>query len=363
MSQTGVVSWSQTAATNATADSTINMAEGMAPSAVNDGVRALMASGAKYRDDTAGSLLTSGTSTAYTVTSNQDFSSLTVLHGQELKVRFHTANGASATLSVDSLTAAQLRIDNSNAVAAASIPANSIWSVTYDNTIPAFILQSGTMLLDSSVTTTKIVDANVTTGKLADAAVTTAKITDANVTYAKIQNVTNGKVLGNFSGPAAAPSEYSPNQILPRLHVQETQLQNTASSNAPTVGAWRTVVLNTVVVNEIPGASLSANVTTLAAGGYRVRASYSLNYGNLGNAQLRLQNTTDNALLATGLPLSGTAGQNFENGAPLTLEGSFILAASKTVELQIQVNVSVAGRAAVNFGTEVYVNLIFEKIS
>lgn len=74
-------------------------------------------------------------------------------------------------------------------------------------------------IADSAITTAKIADANVTTAKLAagavvtasitDANVTTAKIANANVTYAKIQNVADGKVLGNFSGGAAAPSEYS----------------------------------------------------------------------------------------------------------------------------------------------------------
>jgi hypothetical protein len=74
--------WSRTAASNATADSTVNWAEGMPPSAVNDSARAMMASTAAYRDDVAGAITTGGTSTAYTVTSYQIFSSLTVLNGQ-----------------------------------------------------------------------------------------------------------------------------------------------------------------------------------------------------------------------------------------------------------------------------------------
>jgi len=56
--------WSRTASSNATADGSINWAEGMAPSGVNDSARAMMAAAAKYRDDTAGSLITGGTSTA-----------------------------------------------------------------------------------------------------------------------------------------------------------------------------------------------------------------------------------------------------------------------------------------------------------
>ena len=46
--------WSHTASSNATADSTINWAEGMAPSAVNNSARAMMARIAEWRDDISG---------------------------------------------------------------------------------------------------------------------------------------------------------------------------------------------------------------------------------------------------------------------------------------------------------------------
>ena len=62
--------WSQTASADATADSTINWAEGQSPSSVNDSARGMMAAVSKYRDDTSGALITGGTSTAYTLISN-----------------------------------------------------------------------------------------------------------------------------------------------------------------------------------------------------------------------------------------------------------------------------------------------------
>jgi microcystin-dependent protein len=103
---TGVTSWSQTAASNANADSTVNFAEGMAPSAVNDSSRALMASVAKYRDDLSGSITTGGTSTAYTVTSNQG---LALTAGYMVAFAPHATNGATVTINVDSLGAKPLR--------------------------------------------------------------------------------------------------------------------------------------------------------------------------------------------------------------------------------------------------------------
>ena len=95
---TGVEVWSQTAAANATADSTINWAEGMAPSAVNDSARATMASVAKWRDDTSGSILTTGTSTAYAVTSSQG---IALAAGNVVAFSPHVTNGATVTLNVD----------------------------------------------------------------------------------------------------------------------------------------------------------------------------------------------------------------------------------------------------------------------
>jgi hypothetical protein len=52
--------WSQTAPLDAIADSTINWAEGQAPSSINDSARTMMAATAKYRDDIAGAIVTGG---------------------------------------------------------------------------------------------------------------------------------------------------------------------------------------------------------------------------------------------------------------------------------------------------------------
>lgn len=137
---TGVASWSTTAASNSTADSAVNWAEGQAPSSVNDSARAMMASVAKYRDDTEGTLTTAGTSTAYTITTGQSFASLSALDGNKLTLRFNATNGASATLAVDGLDAKAIQTSQGTAVAAGAILANSIHSVTYDNSNNCFLL-------------------------------------------------------------------------------------------------------------------------------------------------------------------------------------------------------------------------------
>src|SRR6202012_1716298 len=106
--------WSQTASADATADSTINWAEGQAPSSVNDSARAMMAATAKYRDDIAGAIVTTGTSTAYAVSSYQGFDTLANLNGQMIAFTPHVTNGTSGSpgisLEVDSLGAKPLRL-------------------------------------------------------------------------------------------------------------------------------------------------------------------------------------------------------------------------------------------------------------
>jgi microcystin-dependent protein len=132
--------WSRTASANATADSTCPFPEGMAPSAVNDGVRGLMAAAAKYRDDMAGAILTSGSSTAYTVASFEGFDNLTHLDGTRLAFTPHTGNGATVTLNVDGLGAKPLRGAPGVELSAAVLVAGTPYVATYFNATGEFIL-------------------------------------------------------------------------------------------------------------------------------------------------------------------------------------------------------------------------------
>ncbi len=133
--------WSRTASSNATADSTCPFPEGMAPSAVNDGVRGLMAAAAKYRDDLAGAIATAGTSTAYTVFSYQGFDTLAHLGGLAIAFTPHTGNGATVTLNVDGLGARPLRSAPGVELPAAVLVQGTPYVATYNATDGAFYLQ------------------------------------------------------------------------------------------------------------------------------------------------------------------------------------------------------------------------------
>jgi microcystin-dependent protein len=133
--------WSQTAAADATADSTINWAEGQPPSSVNDSARAMMAATAKYRDDIAGAIVTGGTSTAYTVSSYEVFDTLAHLGGQMIAFTPHVTNGATATLNVDSLGPKPLRTAPNTELLAGTIIQGTPYVATYNNGDGSFYLQ------------------------------------------------------------------------------------------------------------------------------------------------------------------------------------------------------------------------------
>ena len=116
---THIYTWSKTPATNASADSAINMAEFMNPDLVNDGIRQLMARVAEWRLDLGATLTTGGTGNAYTLTTNSAINSYP--DGFTVWFTADRANGGGSTLAINGLAAIPLR-----GKAATSLPANSI---------------------------------------------------------------------------------------------------------------------------------------------------------------------------------------------------------------------------------------------
>ena len=135
--------WSRTASSNATADGTINWAEGQAPSTVNDSARAMMAAAAKYRDDISGAITTGGTSTAYTVTSYEVYDSLANMNGAMIAFTPHATSGATVTLNVDGLGAKPLRFapGAANDLPAGALVQGTPYVATYYNATAEWILQ------------------------------------------------------------------------------------------------------------------------------------------------------------------------------------------------------------------------------
>lgn len=133
--------WSRSAASNATADGSINWAEGQAPSTVNDSARAMMAAAAKFRDDISGAITTGGTSTAYTVSSYQNFDTLANMNGAMIAFTPHATNGGTCTLNVDGLGAKPLRSAPSTELPAGVLVQGTPYAATYYNATAEWILQ------------------------------------------------------------------------------------------------------------------------------------------------------------------------------------------------------------------------------
>jgi hypothetical protein len=96
-----VEKWSETAGSNGNADADINAAEGMNPSGVNDAIRGVMAGVARWDNDISGEVSTAGTSTAYTVTTNQTLTAYA--NGIRLALIIDETNTGASTLNVDGL--------------------------------------------------------------------------------------------------------------------------------------------------------------------------------------------------------------------------------------------------------------------
>lgn len=195
----GFHTWSQTSASNATADSAIGWSEGQAPSSVNDSARAEMAVLAKWRDDNNGSITTGGTSTALTVTSNTVFTTLALMDKQTIAFTMGTTSGAAPTLNVDGLGAKSLRNSTGVTLPTGALLSGSVVHATYFNTAGEWLLHNQPAVLPTnSVVTASITDANVTTAKIADDA----------VTYAKLQNVSaTSRLLGRATAGAGDAEE------------------------------------------------------------------------------------------------------------------------------------------------------------
>lgn len=91
----------------------------------------MMAAIAKWRDDISGNILTGGSSTAYTITSNQSLTPL--VDGYTITARMHATNGVSPTLNVDATSSKAIRIYSATAAPAGALLIGSVQKFTYDS--------------------------------------------------------------------------------------------------------------------------------------------------------------------------------------------------------------------------------------
>lgn len=127
-----VNAWSTTAASNNSA-APDGWPEGMAPSAVNDCARELMAAIAKYRSDTDGVNSTTGSANAYVLAASRVMAAYTA--GDLYTVKTNFANTSTTpTFNVDTLGAKTIKRIDGSALAVGDIPSGAIITLVYDGT-------------------------------------------------------------------------------------------------------------------------------------------------------------------------------------------------------------------------------------
>lgn len=142
--------WSKTANNNAGFDPTINWSEGMSPSSINDSGRAMMARAAEYRDDISGALTTGGSSTAYTLTTNQATggngfcpSAAVPADGTMVAFRAHATNGTAATFTIDSCLPYPLQTSAAVAAGAGTIVLGTPYRISFNLAQLSWVLEAG----------------------------------------------------------------------------------------------------------------------------------------------------------------------------------------------------------------------------
>lgn len=144
IAQSGFQLWSTTPASNATADATINWSEGMSPSSVNDSARAMMARLAEFRKDNGGIVVTTGTSTAYSLATNQgDFTADAAGNGFTVGFIPNVTNAVGpVTINVDGTSAKPLRQQTVTALKAGVLVAGSVYKASYRQSTDEWLLHA-----------------------------------------------------------------------------------------------------------------------------------------------------------------------------------------------------------------------------
>lgn len=150
------------------------------------------------------------------------------------------------------------------------------------------------------------------------------------------------------------------------LHVQDQKATGTAGGDF-TSGAWRTRTLNTVLINNIDGATISSNAISLPAGEY-LASGYALAYFVSGHVVMLANSVASPILIGcagyiySNTSLSSAAAINSQS----TIDGKFTLSSPDSLSLlhRCQVTRNSDGFGTfTGFTTEVYADLKIWKLS
>ena len=129
-----IFDWSTTAASNASADTSINWAEGQSAASVNNSARALMARVAAFVLGLGAALTVGGSSNAYTITSASGHAVTSYAAGMIVALRANFTNTGAATLNYDGVGAVAIKKGGATALDAGDFVSGAIYLLVYDGT-------------------------------------------------------------------------------------------------------------------------------------------------------------------------------------------------------------------------------------
>ena len=249
---------------------------------------------------------------------------------------------------------------------------------TSSGNVGGYTISGSTIVFTSALTSLDVIDFIIVLGDVlnigtpSDATVSFAKVTSNLITGATSEATIDGadSVL-IYDDSASALRKMTRTNFVSGiggifesrlLHVRDEKSSGTAGGSA-TAGSFQTRTLNTVMTNEISGASLASNQITLPSGTYYINGWCSAFQCQEHKAKLR--NVTDSS--DTVLGTSEFSASSYEGFTTSKIIGRFTISAQKVFELQHRVG---ATKTTNGFGipssftvTEVYGDVQIWKIA
>lgn len=331
------------------------MPEGMAPSAVNDAGRDMMAEIRLLGDLARGPLLLlTSVSGADTIVGTATPAVSAYAAGQRFIFIAASANTGAATLNVNAVGAVALKKGAASAaLAAGDIPSGALVEVIY-------LTSPSTQFRVVGISGSAI-DLTPTLVSLEGLALVAGDILYATAadTLQRLAKGTSGHRLQiGASAPAWAADIFGG----ALLHARDEQTSGTDAGSS-TAGSFVKRTLNTTKTNEITSATVTSSVISLPAGTYYCEATTPAHRS--GSHKAKLRNTSDNADLLIGT--TERSDDSDDTTTRSTVSGRFTLAGTKNVELQHRVADSKAtdglGQACSFSVVEVYAELKIWKVA